>query len=100
MKLKKDSTEQKLRGAYYTPLQLANAMVSLFARERIGTVLEPSCGDGVFLDSLVQLDMLARVDALRQKRLGHRIEVKTTSKSIPRTSLSIMDECLEKSSMI
>ena len=55
-------TETK-RGIY-TPLQLANAMVSLFARERIGTVLEPSCGDGVFLDSLVQLDMLARVDAL------------------------------------
>lgn len=64
MKLKKDSTEQKLRGAYYTPLQLANAMVSLFAHERIGTVLEPSCGDGVFLDSLAQMDMLGRVDAL------------------------------------
>ena len=64
MKLKQDSTEQKLRGAYYTPLQLANAMVSLFVRERIGTVLEPSCGDGVFLDSLAQLDMLDRVDAL------------------------------------
>ena len=64
MKLKKDSTEQKLRGAYYTPLQLANAMVSLFACERIDTVLEPSCGDGVFLDSLAQLDMLGRVDAL------------------------------------
>ena len=64
MKLKKDSTEQKLRGAYYTPLQLANAMVSLFVRERIGTVLEPSCGDGVFLDSLAQMDMLGRVNAL------------------------------------
>ena len=64
MKLKKDSTEQKLRGAYYTPLQLANAMVSLFAHERIGAVLEPSCGDGVFLDSLAQMDMLGRINAL------------------------------------
>lgn len=52
MKLKKDSSEQKLRGAYYTPLRLANAMVSLFAPENIKTVLEPSCGDGVFIDSL------------------------------------------------
>ena len=64
MKLKKDSTEQKLRGAYYTPLQLANAMVGLFAHTDIGTVLEPSCGDGVFLDSLAQMDMLGRVNAL------------------------------------
>ena len=35
MKLKKDSSEQKLRGAYYTPLRLANAMVSLFAPEKM-----------------------------------------------------------------
>ena len=52
MRLKKDSTKQKLRGAYYTPLPLAEAMVSLFAYENISNVLEPSCGDGVFLDSL------------------------------------------------
>ena len=52
MRLKKDSSEQKLRGAYYTPLRLANEMVSLFASENIKTVLEPSCGDGVFIDSL------------------------------------------------
>ncbi|MDE5936206.1 MAG: N-6 DNA methylase [Ruminococcus sp.] len=55
MRLKKDSSEQKLRGAYYTPLQLANAMVSLVASDNIESVLEPSCGDGVFLDSLAAL---------------------------------------------
>ena len=58
MKLKKDSTEQKLRGAYYTPLQLANAMVSLVASQNIANVLEPSCGDGAFLDSLASLNLL------------------------------------------
>lgn len=61
MRLKKDSSEQKLRGAYYTPLQLADAMVSLVASENIKTILEPSCGDGVFLDSLSSLDMLKDV---------------------------------------
>ena len=61
MKLKKDSSEQKLRGAYYTPLQLANAMVNLCARENIHTVLEPSCGDGVFLDSLKQLNLIEQI---------------------------------------
>ena len=63
MRLKKDSSEQKLRGAYYTPLQLANAMVSLFASENISRVLEPSCGDGVFLDSLNGKGLLSNIDA-------------------------------------
>jgi len=62
MRLKKDNTEQKLRGAYYTPLQLANAMVSLFASEDIVNVLEPSCGDGVFIDSLAQQGLLDNVE--------------------------------------
>lgn len=64
MKLKKDSTEQKLRGAYYTPLQLANAMVSLVAHKNIRTVLEPSCGDGVFLDSMAQLGIIDHIDSV------------------------------------
>ena len=57
MKLKKDSTEQKLRGAYYTPQQLATAMVRLFETADINSVLEPSCGDGVFLDALSELHL-------------------------------------------
>ena len=63
MRLKKDSSDQKLRGAYYTPLQLANAMVSLVVskNEKISSVLEPSCGDGVFLDSLSSLDHLNNI---------------------------------------
>lgn len=64
MRLKKDSTEQKLRGAYYTPLQLADAMVGLFASQNISTILEPSCGDGVFVDALQNLDLLNKVDKL------------------------------------
>lgn len=65
MKLKKDSSEQKLRGAYYTPLRLANAMVSLFAPENIQTVLEPSCGDGVFLDSLSSIGLMEQISMIQ-----------------------------------
>lgn len=64
MRLKEDSTNQKLRGAYYTPLQLANAMVNLFASEPISKVLEPSCGDGVFIDSLAKKGLLNKVKCL------------------------------------
>lgn len=65
MKLKKDSSEQKLRGAYYTPLRLANAMVSLFAPENLQTVLEPSCGDGVFLDSLFSVGLMEQISMIQ-----------------------------------
>lgn len=64
MKLKRDSSEQKLRGAYYTPLQLADAMVELFTSQNISTILEPSCGDGVFLDALQNLNLLNKVNKL------------------------------------
>ena len=64
MRLKKDSTAQKLRGAYYTPLQLANAMVGLFDAENLGRILEPSCGDGVFIDSLATSNMLERAESV------------------------------------
>ena len=61
MRLKKDSSEQKLRGAYYTPQKLADAMVRLFASEKIDSVLEPSCGDGVFLDGLSDTGLLDKI---------------------------------------
>ena len=58
MKLKINTTDQKLRGAYYTPLQLSNAMVSFFVEDNIKNILEPSCGDGVFVDSIIQKGLL------------------------------------------
>lgn len=68
MKLKQNSSAQKLRGAYYTPLPLAEMMVKLFlGDESIKTVLEPSCGDGVFIDALndmLMIDQLNNVTAI------------------------------------
>ena len=49
----------KLRGGYYTSPHLANWLAKWAIRKRNDTVLEPSCGDGVFLEAaaarLVQL---------------------------------------------
>lgn len=68
MKLKEDSSTQKLRGAYYTPLPLAEMMVGLFQNfTECNCILEPSCGDGVFLDALVKAGVIAqyaRIDAV------------------------------------
>lgn len=58
MKLKQESSEQKLRGAYYTPKALAKKMLQLFPINPGMTVLEPSCGDGVFLECLDELRIM------------------------------------------
>lgn len=64
MQLKKDSSQQKIRGAYYTPFKLANAIASLFVHNDVSRVLEPSCGDGVFIDSLADLGLLQSIELL------------------------------------
>lgn len=45
-------------------MRLADAMVKLFASQNISTILEPSCGDGVFLDALQNLNLLDKVKSL------------------------------------
>ena len=40
-------------------------MVSLFAPENIQTVLEPSCGDGVFLDSLFSVGLMEQISMIQ-----------------------------------
>lgn len=53
MKLKADNTEQKLRGAYYTPQIMADFIAAYISKDKnIHTVLEPSCGDGVFIRAI------------------------------------------------
>jgi adenine-specific DNA-methyltransferase len=41
----------KMRGGYYTPIVLANWLSAWAIRSRDEHVLEPSCGDGTFIDA-------------------------------------------------
>jgi adenine-specific DNA-methyltransferase len=50
--MKPKLTAQKLRGGYYTPRPLADFMVRWAVQRASESVLEPSSGDGVFLESL------------------------------------------------
>lgn len=54
MNFKKFQTEQKLRGGYYTPPDLADFLVRWVAVTNPTRILEPSCGDGVFIDSIAR----------------------------------------------
>lgn len=50
-----NETSQKLRGGYYTPLDLAE-FISRWIREiSPETILEPSCGDGAFFTALASV---------------------------------------------
>ena len=52
MNFKELQTEQKLRGGYYTPEDLAGFLVRWIAGTNPKSILEPSCGDGAFFQNL------------------------------------------------
>lgn len=58
MQLFENASEQKLRGGYYTPPQIASfllqwGMTNMFCPD----ILEPSCGDGVFFEQAQNLNI-------------------------------------------
>lgn len=52
MNFKKNESAQKLRGGYYTPLDLAAFLAKWVQQNRPYDILEPSCGDGVFFEAM------------------------------------------------
>lgn len=59
-----DQSAQKLRGGYYTPLDLA-AFISSWVRElEPSRVLEPSCGDGAFFQAMADVGGFQSVDVV------------------------------------
>lgn len=58
MILKENISAQKLRGAYYTPDELARLMIRLVCSRDYKCILEPSCGDGVFIDKVMDAHIL------------------------------------------
>lgn len=50
MLLKENATNERLMGSYYTPIELADYVTKWAIKgQNIRRVLEPSCGDGIFL---------------------------------------------------
>lgn len=61
MNFKEFETEQKLRGGYYTPVDLASFLVRWVEKKQPQDILEPSCGDGIFFKPIADLIPKARV---------------------------------------
>lgn len=94
MKLKEDSSAQKLRGAYYTPLPLADMMVKMFLKEeKIKNVLEPSCGDGVFLDALIDTSFIEHLDSVTAIEIekGEASKLKKRVKNVSKITVRNQD---------
>ena len=59
MQLIEDASTQKLRGAYYTPPAIASFILHWGINGSVNAdILEPSCGDGVFLEQIAREQML------------------------------------------
>lgn len=53
MQLIKEASEEKLRGAFYTPKDIASFILKwAFDCNKVVDILEPSCGDGIFLKEI------------------------------------------------
>ena len=77
MKLQKTMTKQKLRGGYYTPKVIRDFLVNWSLRSKGKSVLEPSCGDGGFFESLLEQKGNGKIT----KILGVEIDQKESQKA-------------------
>ena len=84
-----NESEQKLRGGYYTPLDLAAYLARWTLAQKPQHVLEPSCGDGIFIQAIAELgrqeglaftgfELLAEEAAKARKRAKSTQGLKTT----------------------
>lgn len=48
---------QKLRGGYYTPQELSDFLAKWISENKCHKILEPSCGDGNFLESIKNISL-------------------------------------------
>jgi len=77
-------SKQKLRGGFYTEQAIASFLVKWVKRSRPESILEPSCGDGAFLQAIEDQDVksLKRVSVCE-------LDDEEAEKAKGRTSLSV-----------
>lgn len=87
-----NESEQKLRGGYYTPEDLATYITKWVANSSPKSILEPSCGDGVFIKAIYNIGYgknshfygfeLLDSEANKAKKCADELKVKSTIKCI------------------
>ena len=83
-------TNQKLRGGYYTPVEISDFLTNWALEAEGKSVLEPSCGDGVFITSLLKNKKNKKINEIfaieynkeEAKKVSHIITVHPDFKKI------------------
>jgi len=75
--------EKKLRGGYYTPQQIANFISDWVVQKKDDHVLEPSCGEGQFINALINkyLKMGVKKDKIPSLITGIELMKRESTKS-------------------
>lgn len=68
-------SEQKLRGSYYTPKIIADFLAQWAIHSATALVLEPSCGDGEILESVLRTLVENGASAKEAVRLAQGVEI-------------------------
>jgi adenine-specific DNA-methyltransferase len=81
--MKKKETLQKLRGSYSTPYKIAEFLVHWAIKSPNDRILEPSCGEGVFLEAAYRRlrNLGAEASAIPSRVVGVEIEKKDCDKT-------------------
>lgn len=85
-----NESEQKLRGGYYTPEDLATYIAKWIAKSSPEHVLEPSCGDGIFIKAFHNIGNTEALhfhgfelfddEANKAKKRASQLKIKSTIK--------------------
>ncbi len=77
-------SEQKIRGGFYTEPLIASFLVNWIKASNPRTLLEPSCGDGAFLDAIEE----QRIKSLKQIT-ACELNEEEAEKAVSRTNLPV-----------
>ena len=83
---KPELTYQKLRGGYYTPKPIADFLARWAIRTPNAVVLEPSCGDGMMLESAIHALQDMGSGNIEHQVQGIEFDLNESQKSIERLS--------------
>ena len=90
MLLMKQASEEKLRGGFYTPSKIANFILKWAVNgNKDYNILEPSCGDGVFLEQIIESDF--EYQSVTAIEIDSQEAKKTEKIKLPKTKVLNMD---------
>lgn len=92
MNFKVNESATKLRGGYYTPADLAHFLTRWVLAINPKRILEPSCGDGVFLQSLSEFKYHADYFKGFETEPAEASKARRKSSLLPKTETSISEQ--------